>query len=71
MMRCPAEPTIRDLLSDPLIRSVMKADRVDPGALEGLLYSLAPRVRRVRQSPALNAMPPASALAPHASGCAW
>jgi hypothetical protein len=30
-------PSIRDLMADPLVRSVMIADRVDPGALEAML----------------------------------
>ena len=38
------EPTIGELMADPLIRSVMNADRVDPHALEMMLYSLAQRV---------------------------
>lgn len=33
--------TIDELLRDPLTRSLMKADRVDPSALEAVLRSLA------------------------------
>jgi hypothetical protein len=40
------EPTIGELMTDPLIRAVMSADHVDPHDLEALLYSLAPRMRR-------------------------
>jgi hypothetical protein len=42
------EPTIGELMADPLIRSVMNADHVDPNALETMLYSLAQRVAAQR-----------------------
>jgi len=70
-MRSPAEPTIRDLLSDPLILSVMKADRVDAAALEEMLHSLAPGVQRNRQASMPSRMPPASARTFCPTGCAW
>jgi hypothetical protein len=38
------DPTIDDLLGDPVTRAVMKADGVDPSALEAMLRALAPRV---------------------------
>jgi hypothetical protein len=34
-------PTIDELLCDPVTRAVMKADRVDPSALEAMLRSVA------------------------------
>jgi hypothetical protein len=34
------EPTLSTLLADPLIRTVMRADRVDPAALETMLIGL-------------------------------
>jgi hypothetical protein len=40
-MRNSAELTLRDLMADPLIRLVMKADKVDPRALEAMFHSLA------------------------------
>jgi len=40
-----AEPSIDDLLSDPIIRAMMAADRVDPDKLRDLLRSVAERLR--------------------------
>ena len=37
------EPTLVELLSDPLTRAVMQADHVNPQALENLLRDLARR----------------------------
>lgn len=61
-----AEPTLRDLMTDPLVRSVMRADRVDPRALEAMLRSLA-----VRAKPARKRLPPLSAVALCGTGCPW
>jgi hypothetical protein len=36
--------TIDDLMHDPVTRALMKADRVDPSALEAMLRALAPRI---------------------------
>lgn len=36
-----AEPTIYDLLNDPLTQMVMRADRVDPRALRRMLGAIA------------------------------
>jgi hypothetical protein len=44
------EPTISELMADPLVRSMMSADHVDPHALEAMLYSLAPRLAGRRGS---------------------
>ena len=35
------EPTIAELLSDPIVNAIMAADRVDPSALEAELRSVA------------------------------
>jgi hypothetical protein len=35
------EPTIAELLSDPIVKAVMKADGVDPSALEAQLARIA------------------------------
>jgi hypothetical protein len=35
-----AQLTIEELLTDPIVRDLMQADRVDPMALESLLRSL-------------------------------
>jgi hypothetical protein len=40
------EPTIHDLLNDPLTRAVMKADGVDPQALRRMLGSVACEIAR-------------------------
>jgi len=40
-----AEPSIEDLLSDPLVRAFMAADRVDPEELRALLRSIAERLK--------------------------
>jgi hypothetical protein len=46
MTRSYDDPTIDDLLGDPMTRAIMKADGVDPSALEAMLRALAPRVAR-------------------------
>jgi hypothetical protein len=35
------EPTITEILSDPIVKAVMKADRVDSSALEAQLTRIA------------------------------
>jgi hypothetical protein len=35
------EPTIKEILSDAIVRALMQADRVDPAALEAELRGLA------------------------------
>ena len=40
------EPTIHDLLNDPLTKIVMQADRVDPLALRRMLGSVALEIER-------------------------
>jgi hypothetical protein len=40
-----AEPSIDDLLSDPLVRAFMAADSVDPEELRALLRSIAERLQ--------------------------
>jgi hypothetical protein len=44
-----AEPSIDDLLSDPIIRAVMTADGVDPDKLRDLLRSVAERLQASRE----------------------
>jgi hypothetical protein len=41
-----AEPTLDDLMSDPLIRKVMRADRVDAAEMQDLLGQAAGRLRK-------------------------
>jgi hypothetical protein len=44
MFGCNTEPALRDALTDPIIRTIMNADRVDPGALETSLRETARKV---------------------------
>ena len=44
-MNCYREPGLNALLSDPVIRAVMAADRVDPRKLEAELSSLGSQLR--------------------------
>jgi hypothetical protein len=39
------EPTLPELLADPLTRALMKADHIDVEAVEGLLHEVAGRLR--------------------------
>ena len=41
-----AEPSIDDLLNDPIVRAVMAADGVEPEELRALLRSVAERLQR-------------------------
>jgi hypothetical protein len=41
MIWCDREPTLEDILSDPIVRVVMKADGVDPRRLESTLREMA------------------------------
>lgn len=45
-MPCFAEPSLQEVLSDPLIRTVMKADRVDIVALEKSLREVSGELQR-------------------------
>lgn len=44
MIACHGEPTLDEILSDPVIEAVMAADGVDPNEIETLLH----RVRTAR-----------------------
>lgn len=50
MFCCPSELSIKDVMSDTLIKAVMAADGVDPQELEATLRELA----RNRAQPRLN-----------------
>jgi hypothetical protein len=50
MPECP-EPSIDELLADPLIRALMAADGVDPDELRALLCSAAERLRACATKP--------------------
>jgi hypothetical protein len=45
MTACPQELTLREALADPLVRALMKADRVNPGKLEACLSAVGERLR--------------------------
>jgi len=69
-MRNTAELSLRDLMTDPIIRSVMKADKVDPRALEAMLVSMARTTRPARAIFDVSRVPPAS-VALCGTPCAW
>ena len=37
------EPTLKEILSDPVTKAVMRADRVEPGEIETMLRSIGER----------------------------
>jgi len=41
----PPEPTVHDLMSEPIVRLVMQADKVDEGVLRSLLERMAANIR--------------------------
>ena len=41
MKFCFSDPTLKDVLTDPLMRTIMAADRVDPDSLETMLSKMA------------------------------
>jgi hypothetical protein len=45
MSRCHREPTLTEALADPLIRTLMQADGVDPEQLEASLKATARQIR--------------------------
>ena len=47
-MNCHREPTLNGILSDPIVRAVMEADRVNPQELEVMLRRAAQRLRIAR-----------------------
>jgi hypothetical protein len=46
MKTCFSDPTLREVLSDPLIRTIMAADSVDPQRLEAQLRGMASTIAR-------------------------
>jgi len=44
-MRCQSEPTLADVLADPVVQALMLADRVDPEKLAGCLGEMAEQIR--------------------------
>ena len=50
------EIDLKDMLSDPIVQAVMRADGVDRSELDALLASIA-RARRAGQSPAAKFLP--------------
>jgi hypothetical protein len=55
-MECFAEPTLDEVLSDPLVMEVMASDGVDPTELETALVEIAGDIRaRKRRIPARRA----------------
>jgi len=50
-MECFAEPTLEEVLSDPMVMEVMASDGVDPIELETALVAIAGDIRRRAQAP--------------------
>jgi hypothetical protein len=50
MSWCNREPTIKEILSDSLIRTMMRADGVDPNELEAMLTLTAHRLNEPRRA---------------------
>jgi len=46
MMECFSEPTLTEVLSDPLVQEVMASDGVDRTELEAALVEIAGDIRR-------------------------
>jgi hypothetical protein len=64
-------PKIDVLLADPLIQAMMQADRVEAGALKGLLTSVATRVAAGRDARVFHAAPARFASAPRPASLAY
>jgi hypothetical protein len=45
MSSCRRELTLPEALADPMVRALMKADRVNPGKLEACLNAVGDRLR--------------------------
>jgi hypothetical protein len=50
MTECFSEPTLDEVLSDPLVQDVMASDGIDPAALHASLNEIAGDIRRRRSS---------------------
>jgi hypothetical protein len=55
MRRCRREPTIAEMLSDPIVMAVMKADGVDPMEFEAQLKSMIQNAATTRHSGQVHA----------------
>jgi hypothetical protein len=49
-MRCWREPSLEEILSDPITQAVISADGVDTGELDAMLRQVAHKRRSVRRS---------------------
>lgn len=45
MTRCNWEPTLEEILSDPIVEAVMLADDVDPDELDAMFDEIAHRLK--------------------------
>jgi hypothetical protein len=50
MRWCHREPTLEEILSDPIFKAMMDADGVDPEELEAMLRAVAAFARTVRDA---------------------
>jgi len=60
MYRHHREPTLEDMLSDPIIRAVMDADRVDPHELQAMLKDVGRALSTARGTPSWGQWPAGS-----------
>jgi len=65
MTPCGCNPTLSEALADPLIRAVMAADRVDPGALAAELREIAATLNPFDRPPVVTAKAPRPFAACH------
>ena len=56
-MECFAEPTLEEVLSDPMVMEVMASDGVDPTELETALVAIAGDIRRRRRQRRAGQLP--------------
>ena len=49
-MKCRREPSLEDILSDPITQAVIRADGVDTGELDAMLRQVAHKRRSAQRS---------------------
>ncbi len=68
MRWCHREPTLKDILSDSIVRDVMEADGVDPHELAAMLRDMAGSLSAARRAGGRGKDGPIDAQAADASG---
>jgi hypothetical protein len=64
MRWCRREPTIMEILSDSIVRTLMEADGIDPEVLEAQLWSMAREFSAVRDAGQVGSPTPATSRLP-------